>query len=301
LVIKNESIIKIETLFKEYKSYIQNKERSELVGFAKELSEYALIYQQLPDGADLVDISFKDDEKRFFHIMNELDNTTVFPLVLYIYKKVTDMEERRQILLSLESYIVRRTVCRLPTKNYNNLFTSILVELKQLETLSAEAFKTKLYSFEEDTNRFPENEEFERAFKHNQLINQYSKEILYCIALYQLNNTYTDNRRLNSSGFSVEHIMPKKWRTHWSLHSPTKEQEDLRDAKLLTLGNLSLVKGTLNSAMKNAAWDVKRQMLQSYSTLKQTTDFLHIHDWNEMEITNRSNNMFVLASEIWER
>jgi uncharacterized protein with ParB-like and HNH nuclease domain len=299
LVIIKENVIKLESLFKEFKLYLKDKKSNDLLIFAKELKEYALLYEQLPDGEQLAEISFSDHEKRFFHIMNGLDITTVFPLVLFIYKNVKDVNDRETILRCLESYLVRRTICKLTTKNYNNLFISILIELKKLPTFTPDDFKNKLLGYTEDTNRFPDDNELKIAFATSQIVNQYSKEILYCIALYHLSHAYQDKSTLNNTGFSVEHIMPKKWRNKWIL--PVGTTELTRDTALLTLGNLTLVKGKLNSSMRDSAWDDKKTALTQFSTLRITTDYLNNIIWDESVITKRTEDLYNTSILIWKR
>ncbi len=300
LVITKESNVKMESLFKEFKNHLKDKNTTELISFAKEISEFALVYQDMPDGENLSDINYNEHEKRFFHVIREFEITTIFPLILYIFKNVKDLKERNNILNVIESYITRRTICKLTTKNYNNLFISLLGEVKCMDTIDSMKIKEKLLSFTEDTNRFPDDEEVKKAFHINNLINRYSREVLYCIALYQLNHDYTDNPKLNINGFSVEHIMPKKWRNHWH-NKPDDISEEYRDFKLLTLGNLTMVKGKLNSAMRDANWAKKKSILQQYSTLRQTTDYLHFDDWYEQSISQRADDIYKIALKIWQR
>ena len=118
-----------------------------------------MVYQELPDGENLSDISFVEHDKRFFHVIREFDINTIFPLILYIFKKVNDTEERNRILRVLESYVSRRTICKLTTKNYNNLFITILGELKKKESITALAVSEILLKYTEATNRFPDDEE----------------------------------------------------------------------------------------------------------------------------------------------
>lgn len=300
LVILKETNVKLESLFKEFKNYLKDKKPEELVVFAKDVYDFAIVYQELPDGENLSDISFVEHDKRFFHVIREFEITTILPLILFIYKKVSDIEERNRILRILESYVTRRTICKLTTKNYNNLFITILGELKKRENITALAVSEILLKYTEATNRFPNDEELKKAFSNTYLYNQYSREILYCIALYQLNHDYIDNPKLNINGFSVEHVMPKKWRNNWN-HLPDNFTEQIRDYKLLTLGNLTLVKGRLNSSMRDSGWNKKKTALQRYSTLRQTTDYISTNDWNEDIIEIRANDLYNIALQIWKR
>jgi len=298
LVIQRESNVKMESLFKEFKTHLRDKTDNELIDFARDIYEFAIVYQNLPDGENLSEISFHEHDKRFFHIIREFEITTIFPLILYIFKVVKDDQEKTDILGVLESYITRRTICRLTTKNYNNLFLSLLSDIKAMDSITAGKVKEKLLQFTEVTNRFPSDQELYEAFISAHLVNKYSREVLYCIALYHLSHEYSDNSKLNIDGFSVEHMMPKKWRNNWK--TPSSHSLDYRDHKLLTLGNLTLVKGKLNSSMRDGNWTKKKAALQKYSTLRQTVEYLMYDDWNEDLIDIRSKDLFDIAVEIWK-
>jgi len=300
LVIIKENNVKMESLFKEFKNYLKDKGDDELIAFSKELYEYARVYQEMPDGENLSEIAYQEHEKRFFHIIREFEITTIFPLILFIYKNVNDKQEQIEILKVIESYIARRTICKLTTKNYHNLFLSLLAEVKQMNDISAENIKIRLLKYTEVSNKFPTDDELKSAFETSHLINKYSREVLYCIALYQLNNDFSDNPRLNLDGFSVEHIMPKNWVKHWN-NLPDGVTDDLRKHKLLTLGNLTLVKGKLNSSMRDSGWNNKKRTLFKFSTLRQTTDYLNNEEWNEEVINNRQENLYELALKMWTR
>lgn len=298
LVIKKESVIRIESLFKEFKNYLKDESQKELIAFAKELSEYALLYMELPDGENLSEFSYQENEKRFMHVIRELEITTAFPLVLFLYKEVNDADELSKIIKILESYLIRRTICRLTTKNYNNLFISLLKDLKK-KTITAKDFREKLLTYDDDSSRFPSDDEVKVAIHNKYLINRYSREVLYCISLHQLDNGYQDNGKLNFDGFSVEHIMPKKWRNNWQLSNGFTEEE--RDYKLLTLGNLTLIRGKLNSSLRDSDWFKKKGALTKYSTLPITTDYLQEDEWNEEVIEKRGNDLYAEVVKVWPK
>jgi uncharacterized protein with ParB-like and HNH nuclease domain len=299
LVIIKQTSIRMESLFKEFKLHLKDRKTEELQLFAKELHDYALLYRALPDAEQFAEISFSEHDKRFFLVMNELEITTAFPLVLFLYKNVKSHEDRSEILRYLESYLVRRTICKLTTKNYNNLFLSLLIDFNKNLEFSPESFKNKLLSFTDDTNRFPDDQELKIAFNSSQLSNKYTRAVLFCFALHYLDNELTDKSSLALNGLSVEHIMPKKWRNNWVL-SPGSS-ETIRDSRLLTLGNLTLVKSKLNSSMRDADWSIKKEALRKYSTLRITTDYLDKLEWNELTIEERASTLYLNALEIWAR
>lgn len=300
LTIQKKSIVELEKLFNEYKNWLQNKITPEIVIFLEELRQYATIYYNFPEGTELNEISFSQEEERFFHIIEKLEITTVYPLILYIYKQVADEGVRLQMLNLLESYLVRRNICRLTTKNYNNVFIQIIGKLSEEESVSMESLLEILYSYTEDTNRFPSEGDVIAAFSNEAISNANAREILYCISLYQIYNPKNDVSKLSSSSYSVEHIMPQKWETNWSDEQMDDAGEIHRNKKIKTLGNLTLVTKSLNSSMKNAAWSVKKEALKDFSLLKITTEYVDKPEWNEAEIENRANDLSSVALKIWK-
>ena len=203
------------------------------------------------------------------------------------------------MLKIIESYLVRRNVCRFTTKNYNNLFIQIIGKLAVLKSLSVDKLKTVLESFKEDTNRFPSDLEFKTAFSEEASSNTNAREILFCISLYQIYNPKNDIGKLSSSSFSAEHMMPQKWETYWDINGMSETEKINRNKKLKTLGNLTLVTKSLNSSMKNAAWEKKKKALKEFSHLKITTDYLGNAVWNERKINSRALDLARVALKIW--
>jgi uncharacterized protein with ParB-like and HNH nuclease domain len=298
LTIKTEKLSKLERLFKEYKAYLKDATDNDKIAFSKELKEYAEIYRNFPSDINLKEFTFADYEKRFFYLIDKLDINTVMPLVLYIYKNILDINERRNIIETLESYLVRRTACRLTTKNYNNLFVSIMGEMKKNNVTTQMAFKQILLGYKDDTNVMPTDTQFSVAFSSSHIINKYAEGILFCVTLYLNTHKYMDNNMLNNNNLSLEHILPKKWRNHWN--NPKVTDEATRDHKLLTLGNLTVVKGKLNSSMRDGAWGKKQKALKQYSIFKITTDYINTTTWNETNISNRANDLLKYAQAIWK-
>ena len=59
-------------------------------------------------------------EELFFSRMEALDTTTMLPIVLLLFRSAeVDHSRRRRPLAALESWLVRRAILRLTSKNYN--------------------------------------------------------------------------------------------------------------------------------------------------------------------------------------
>jgi uncharacterized protein with ParB-like and HNH nuclease domain len=301
LLIENEKDVSLEHLFKNYKEWLSIKTFAEKKHFFITLKNYAGVYSSLPTGTELNNMHYNNNEKRFFHVIENLNITTIYPLVLFIYNNVDDEMEREKCLTILESYLVRRAVCRLTTKNYNNLFISLIKQLKNKgEKSFLEKLSEILHDYKEDAAKFPTDEDFKNGFTDSKLSNQHAKEILFMITLYQINTVLNDVTVLSSNAFSVEHIMPKKWQENWSQEF-TSEEIYNRDKKLLTLGNLTIITKNLNSKLRNSAWDNKRVVLNEYSSLPITTEYTSMENWDEQTIDQRAINLADLALIIWRK
>ncbi|MFV8373186.1 DUF262 domain-containing protein [Flavobacterium sp. LB2P74] len=301
LLIEKEKDVSLEHLFKDYKGWLSTKTFQEKKLFLETLKNYAEIYINLPSGTELNNMRFSDNEKRFFHVIENLNITTIYPLILFLYKNVSDLVEREKCLVLLESYLVRRAVCKLTTKNYNNLFISFIKQLKHTTgTTVAEKLSDILFDYTEDGSRFPTDVEFKTGFANSNLSNQHAKEILFIITLFQINTVLNDLTALSSQAFSVEHMMPKQWKQNWNGVS-TSEEINHRNFKLLTLGNLTIITKNLNSKLRNSAWLNKKTILNQFSTLPITTKYTSLTDWNEVSIEDRATDLSLTALTIWKK
>ena len=301
LVIRTGRDVRLESLFAEYKQWLHGQSGAQRLAFLRELKGYAEIYSAFPSGAELNEIGFNEREKRFFHIIERLTITTVLPLVLYIYQRVEPQEQRAAMLLLLESYLVRRNVCRLTTKRYNLLFVQIVNRLQESSgsPLSVDALLQVIRGFDDETNRMPSDQEFRDAFGSQYLSNQNAREILFLLGLKQVSDGLADQPKLSVGNYTVEHMMPSKWKENWMVQGMTLEEMTSRDRAIRTLGNLTLVTGRLNSKMQNASWSDKRRHLREHSSLPMTVRYLESDQWDETSILRRAQDLATVALTVW--
>lgn len=228
-----------------------------------------------------------------------LKNSTIIPYILYIRKNVTAVEEAA-IFSVLESYLMRRIVVRVSTKNYNRLFTSLILN----EVLTADNLKKALKSGSESTTYIPDDDEVKTGFLTSRLTNLQSKGVLYFLES-AIRPSASSTALLGFNQYSLEHLMPKKWRNNWG--SLTEEGARERDKTLLTLGNLAIITSSLNSSIRDAEWPVKKAGKASKAglvacsggivTMNDATDKAV---WNENEINARGKWLAEQALEIWK-
>lgn len=300
LIIQTKKPVELERLFKEYKGWISGKPFEDKIEILKDIKRYAELYFAFPDSTTLNQIAFSNHEARFFHVIENFEITTVYPLILFLYGMTSDRQELEDMLRIIESYIARRQVCKLTSKNYNNVFIKIIKDFEEIGNVSAEALEIIIGEFKEDGNRKPSDAEVVKAFLDTPISNKNANEVLFCIALYQVNDTMTDIHTLSSRSYSVEHMMPQQWEENWSVVGMDENAKLERNRKIKTLGNLTLVTQPLNSSMKNGPWTQKRESLKAHSHLKITSEYIEKGDWNESEISQRAADLASIALKIWK-
>lgn len=197
---------------------------------------------------------------------------------------------------------MRRTIAGLTSKNYNRLFISWIGEFRDSGAFSYAALQAVINAADNDTSRLPTDDEVKRGFRETFLYNKNAREVLFFIALHQLDNSrFKDTRRtlLPVTAYSVEHIMPKKWPEHWNQPKLGETAKDERNWWLKRMGNLTLITGNMNSKLRNSSWSKKRKTLAQYSDLSITVDYLGEEIWNEEQIVKRSEELAETGLAIW--
>ena len=229
-----------------------------------------------------------------------LKSTTLIPYILYLACNVDDNAEFVKMMGILESYIMRRMVIRATTKNYNNLFVSLI--LNKINT--SDSLLSALKRIGDGTTYVPSDEELLEGFRNSKLSNLQAKGVIYFIE--------SGNRPemsavalLGFRQYSLEHLMPRKWRNHWAPCS-SKEQERARDQKLQTLGNFAIITQALNTSISDANWPTKKTgkkdnpgLNQCAAGLMTMENVLSEDNWDESSIDNRANWLWEQAKKLW--
>lgn len=230
-----------------------------------------------------------------------LKTTTLIPYVLYLTKNVNKKEELNDMYGILESYVIRRMIVHASTKNYNNTFTSLILN----NVLDKDSLLQKLKSAGDSTTYIPDEEELKNGFENSKLVNLQSKGIIYLLES-KIRPTNSSTALLGFSNYSLEHLMPKKWRNNWDSCS-SDEDAKKRDSLLLTLGNLAIIPQALNASIRDAVWDIKKEgkgsskpgLTLCASGLYTLHDALGKAEWNEIEIRNRASWLCDQAKKVW--
>ena len=293
---------KSSALFYNYKKFIKDYYTGREFDFVRELVEYAKIYYNTfsPEITEH-SLTFKAGLDRVNFLIFATDGTTMIPYVMYVIKNVEDEEERNKIFAYLESYIVRRLICRKSTKNYSDLFSENLVNAN-IQT--AEAFIN--YINEKDSSNalaMPNNTELLRCCKEIEHPNYRGLAILYLMESKMRSSALLTTQLLKYSAYTLEHLMPQKWMRNWPL--PEGGDPDARSKKVKTLGNFTMLTQPLNSSISNESWSTKltgrnNNGLKVYANgLLTLAGVLDLAIWDEKAIETRATWLARKAADLW--
>lgn len=256
--------------------------------------EYSQVYKGFFDPA-----SEPSRLELFVQRLRTLDTSTVYPVLLYLYggEAQIDPEERNGIIEDIESYLVRRLVCRLSSKNYNRIFLSFLRNFKREDHPGRETARQLLLDPKGDAVRWPTDSEFGRGWLVNpvyQWLSQGRVRMLLEAVDLQLTTNRQEQIHIKSS-LTIEHIYPQEPRAGaW----PPIEQDGL----VHTLGNLTLLTDRLNSSVSNGPFRRKRPEIARQSQLRLNVFFQDYGDddiWSATDIVRRGARLFETARQIW--
>ena len=294
---------RLDHLAKSYQDFIErycNGDKSVVLG---PMAEYAKCFADTfkPEYCNM-GIPASSGIERINVILFGLKNTTLIPYILYVAKNVSSQNELNKIYRILESYIMRRLVVHATTKNYNNLFTSLILN----SVLDAQTLKERLNKGSDATTYVPTNEDLLHGFQESKLINLQTRGILYFIEA-GIRPARSSTALLGFSSYSLEHLLPKKWRNNWDACA-TQELARQRDSILLTLGNLAIIPQSLNASIRDGNWATKKAgkgpnnpgLAICAAGLSTIHVALQKDVWNEDEISQRAIWLYEQAKSLWE-
>lgn len=295
---EKDSFQKYDKLFDSLKEMIKRRFANNRIDVLPELIKYAEHYKEKinPELADKP-APAKPCVERILSIAMNMDVSTLMPYILYVMYNVDDIDEQNAIFGVLEGYVMRRMVTKDTNKNYNRFFTEGLIGNN---ILTADSLKGFLL---DSSAEYPSDEDLKRGFLGTQFKqNTQPRGILYYIESALHEDEYQSMPLYSLTTYSLEHMLPRTWRgTVWEDGADEKR----KDAAMLTLGNMTIVKKSLNSSMRNSEWTVKIDMngekglFHNASGLKTMAGVFTLPAWNEDEIENRAKRLYELAKSVW--
>lgn len=305
LMIKNE--VSAGHLYPAFRDFRQSDTEHLAIDLLAEIKRYGVIYRDLQDNHRNSRVNL------FLERVRVIDVGTIYPFLLRLFDLLgTDDEALVSVISLVESFLIRRMVCRLSTRGYNRLFIDLTKTLDQDFESILPAVQANLLSGTAEFDRWPADEEFKKAWTDNLLYENITRPRLRLLLEsleMGLRNRFAETPDVPRN-LTVEHVLPISWEAHWPLPEGTDQtllaQE--RNRLLHTIGNLSLLNEKLNPVQSNNPWVLgdepesgKRAGLQENSVLFLNKELCKQSIWNEEKIIERGKSLFDIAVETWPR
>ena len=244
------------------------------------------------------------EERSFYYHIDVMQARVITPVLLLLLSVEEGM--RIRAFRALESFLVRRMICRQTTKDYNRLVLELASRLQKsgldkADTLTAEFLKEqKAYARE-----WPTDETVADVLASSPLYRLLTRGRLRLVlegVEHQLRSSGKAEQPTVPRNLTIEHLMPVGWKKEdWPLPEDvdTDAATYQRNTLIHSIGNLTLATQKLNSSMSNDPWNNKRDELQEHSVLLLNNELLTRPTWDEEPIRSRSRRVAELVSARW--
>jgi hypothetical protein len=301
--------ITVSHLFATFRDYAEQRPDLKAAGHLEQFHAYAGVYKKFEE--------YDDDTQEgvFFKRLDVMNNTTVVPLLLEVFRQHAGPVGRPEILAvirDLESFFVRRMVCGMTTQSYARFFAEVISKLHKEGAFAAAAIRRLLLEQTAEASRWPDDAKFRGEWVMVPMYKKFSQSRVRMI-LQALDDAMRDRRAetIRVTGtLSIEHLLPQQWQQHWPLPTSREideevealteeEAADWRNELLHTVGNLTLLTEKLNSSISNGPWPAKKASILRHSALHLNRRLHDIEAWGEQQIEDRSAELFTIATRVW--
>lgn len=295
--------MRVEELFSSYRDFVRDHLDGDRLWLVKEINRAAKLFKDFFNpNIRYEPITAGDLSGRINEMIFSIDKTNLIPYVLYLLMNGVKDDEKGRIFIALESYIMRRVVCRSDTSGYNRLFSDALLTNK---ILTADAFVGYVARLDNRLLAMPDDDELKNCALNEYRVNSQNIGILYMLET-KIRSVMSATSVKGIASYSLEHLMPRTWKSTWDLSGLSDGVISKRDDSLWRLGNLSILPSRLNSSVSNGRWEDKvagnkkgqglRECANGLATLSK---YLDLPEWTEETIELRANDLYDMMMEVW--
>ena len=245
-----------------------------------------------------------------------LESEVIKLLVLCLLDPEESVIPEPQIIKALnavESWMVRRMLVRAITKAYNQAVAELIIKIRSNRHNAGDTVESFLASQSTDSRYWPDDEEVRQelgtlmAYRRLQRgrLRMALEAIEDHVRGWKNGQQALGGERVARGKLGIEHVMPRKWQTHWALENHGQHEAG-REALIHTIGNLTLLTGRLNSKVANGPWQGnggKREAIKAHDVLLLNRRVLTIADtrgqWSDDAVQERTQEMIEAIIEIW--
>lgn len=301
LSVKQMETPAMKKIYVKFKEYVESQANG-TKALLEELLIYARRYHIVLHGR-----SENEEIRSSINRLNRLETTVIRPFLLEVIRENEEggisEQDFKNILLVIESYLLRRMICDLPTNSLNKIFLQLHNEIVKLENNTdnyLEKMKFILHNKKEKA-RFPADEEFAECLETKNIYSMQAKNKWYLFERLENGNSRETKdvcHKLEDGDYTIEHIMPQHLTPAWKKElGPDWAQ--IHGAWLHRLANLTLT--AYNSSYSNLTFAEKRDMKNGFkdSGFVMNQKIARREKWTLDEIRERSRELRDKALTLW--
>lgn len=286
------TLVRIDEVYEAMRTRVDNETAEKpVVQFLEEIDRYSQYYARLwrPTTFEMSP-SLRERLDR----LNQWEVEVAYPFLMVLLDKlqqgVVSEAEALRIISGIESFVVRRYICNIPTNQLRQIFA----QMAKMDT-SADLVKSS-FTFLAG-HKWPSDQDFHRDFQ-TATIYVRSRLARTRFILTALERSYQHREPVEiTSSITIEHVMPQTLSVAWKQELGARA-EQVHEEHLHTIGNLTY--SGYNVDMGNDPFTRKREILRR-SHFELNKSIVRVDKWTESEIKSRAQELADRAVRIWKR
>ncbi len=284
-------ISRYEDYYETFKKLCYDKFQGDKPNCLHDLERYAELYNIMmhPQVARSLSPSLREQ----FEELHKLDFTTCRPFIIKLLQDrenygITD-NELSNVLKTLIVYLVRRSVCGVPTAGMRKFFLTLHHRIFQYnEKRDHYADSVALFLVKQlrgTSSSFPSDDDFRKAILQGDI---YHKSLCRYL-LFRLENIGNEHL-IDDKNITIEHILPQTPSTQWKEVFPDEEERQMLTHRI---GNLTLTGD--NGKLLNKPFLQKKELYRTSKATRLNDYIKQQEEWTAYHINHRC---FVLSEEL---
>ncbi|BCK67954.1 hypothetical protein Srufu_019070 [Streptomyces libani subsp. rufus] len=304
LVLDGDDRVRRQDLYAAQQKHFENGEtgaprtEAEIEDYIKELHRRSAHFRKIIHPEEEGDPAVRGHLRR----LHDWQAVVTYPALMLLLDRRArgelDDDETARALSYVESFLVRRTVCRVATNNLNRIFQAVSAQLPR-QVPVADGLRQL---FSADNRQWPGDEELREKIRSAPFY-QYGRPNQRKIVLQRLEESYEHPEPVDfdAAQLTIEHVMPQSPGDEWMemLKADTagdESPEDLHSRLQHTLGNLTLT--GVNAELSNHPFARKQGLLHG-SHLEMNRRIAATERWGPAEILARADDLADRAIRLW--
>ncbi|MFE9481001.1 DUF262 domain-containing protein [Streptomyces spororaveus] len=300
LVLDGDDRVRRQDLYTAQQQRFERRETGEeaIEAYIRELHRLSSLFRRLIHPEEEPDQLVR----AHLHRLNDWQSQVTYPALMLLLDRRErgdlDSAETARSLSYIESFLVRRMICRVPTNNLNRIFQALPGQLPR-DLPVADGLRQLLSS----ENRFwPDDDELREKIRTAPFY-QFGRWHQRKSVLQRLEESHEHPELVDfaAAQLTIEHVMPQSPGDEWLQMlgedvADGESTEELHARLQHTLGNLTLT--AVNSELSNHPFERKQDLLHG-SHLEMNRRIAATESWGAKEILARADELAARAIGLW--